>query len=195
MTDTLDVVARKESGSRHCRRLRRDGMVPAILYGHGGACVELAASKEAVEAVIRHGSRLVELRGAVKESAVVRDLQWDAMGSEPIHLDLLRVSKTDRVRVRVPVDMKGECPGQRGGGIVTLVLHEIELECTADSIPDRVHVSIGAGVGARHQGARPRSAARRAGDSGSGGRRRHLHCRDAGLWRVMSRRPPPPSPR
>jgi large subunit ribosomal protein L25 len=40
--------------------------------------------------------------------------------------------------------MKGECPGQRGGGVVTLVLHEIELECTADSIPDRVHVSIGA---------------------------------------------------
>ena len=37
MTDTLDVVARKESGSRHCRRLRREGMVPAILYGHGGA--------------------------------------------------------------------------------------------------------------------------------------------------------------
>jgi large subunit ribosomal protein L25 len=144
MTDTLDVVARKESGSRHCRRLRREGMVPAILYGHGGACVELAASREAVEAVIRHGSRLVELRGAVKESAVVRELQWDAMGSEPIHLDLLRVSKTDRVRVKVPVDMKGECPGQRGGGVVTLVLHEIELECTADSIPDRVHVSIGA---------------------------------------------------
>lgn len=144
MTDTLDVVARTESGSRHCRRLRRDGMVPAILYGHGGECVELAASRDAVEAVIRHGSRLVELRGAVKESAVVRELQWDAMGSKPIHIDLLRVSKTDRVRVRVPIDMKGECPGQRGGGVVTLVIHEIELECRADTIPDRVHVSIGA---------------------------------------------------
>lgn len=143
MTDTLEVVARKESGTRHSRRLRRAGMVPAILYGHGGECVALAARIEAVQAVIRHGSRFVELSGAVKESAVVRELQWDAMGSHPVHLDLQRVSRTDRVKVRVPVDLKGECPGQRAGGVVNLVLHEIELDCTADAIPDRVHVSVG----------------------------------------------------
>lgn len=144
MTDTLEVVARKESGTRHCRRLRRDGMVPAVLYGHGGESVALAARIEAIQAVIRHGSRFVELSGAVKESAVVRELQWDAMGSHPVHLDLQRVSKTEHVKVRVPVDLKGECPGQRAGGVVNLVLHEIELDCTADAIPDRIHVSVGA---------------------------------------------------
>jgi large subunit ribosomal protein L25 len=143
MSDTLEVVPRTSDGSRASRRLRRSGMVPAILYGHGEACVELAATREAVDAVVRHGSRFVELTGAVKEGAVIRELQWDAMGTFPIHVDLLRVSKSDRVKVRVPVDLKGECPGQRAGGTVNLVMHEIDLECTADSIPEKIHALVG----------------------------------------------------
>jgi large subunit ribosomal protein L25 len=126
-----------------CRRLRRQGLVPAILYGHGEKCVELAAKREALEAVIRHGSRIVDLKGAVKESALVRELQWDTYGVEPLHVDFLRVSASDRVRVKVPIHLKGECPGQRAGGVVTLVLHEVELECTADHVPESVLANIG----------------------------------------------------
>ena len=143
MSDTLEVVTRKAGGSRDSRRLRRAGMVPAILYGHGEKCVELAAKREAIEAVVRHGSRFVELTGAVKEGAIIRELQWDAMGSYPLHIDLLRVSKSDRVKVKVPIDLKGECPGQRSGGVLSLVMHEIELECTADMIPDHIHAQVG----------------------------------------------------
>jgi large subunit ribosomal protein L25 len=143
MSDTLEMVPRKAAGSRESRRLRRNGFIPAILYGHGEKNVELAAKREAVEAVVRHGSRFVELTGAVKTAAVVRELQWDAMGSEPLHIDLLRVSKSDKVKVRVPVDLKGECPGQRAGGIVSIVLHEIELECPAEAIPDHIHAQVG----------------------------------------------------
>lgn len=143
MSDTLEVVPRTSGGSRASRRLRRSGMVPAILYGHGEQCVELAARREAVEAVVRHGSRFVELTGAVKEGAIIRDLQWDAMGTLPLHVDLLRASKSDRIKVRVPVDLKGECPGQRAGGTVNLIMHEIDLECTAAAIPERIHAQIG----------------------------------------------------
>jgi large subunit ribosomal protein L25 len=117
--------------------------VPAVLYGHGEKCVDLSAPREAVHAFIRHGSRFVELVGAVKTSAVIRDLQWDTFGTEPIHVDFLRVSRTDRVKVKVPVDLKGECPGQRAGGVVSLLIHELELECTADTIPDHVHAHVG----------------------------------------------------
>jgi len=143
MSDSLEVTARKTSGSREARRLRRQGLVPAILYGHGEKCVGLAAKREALEAVVRHGSRVVELKGAVKTSALVRELQWDTFGIEPVHVDFLRVSASDRIKVRVPVDLKGECPGQRAGGVVNLVMHEIELECTADHVPERVHALVG----------------------------------------------------
>ena len=142
MSDSLEVMPRSGTGTRESRRLRRQGMVPAILYGHGEKCVDLAAKREALEAVIRHGSRVVDLTGAVKESALIRELQWDPFGVEPIHVDLLRVSKTDRVKVKVPIDLRGDAPGHRAGGTVNLVLHEVEIECTPDLIPEKIHVQI-----------------------------------------------------
>lgn len=143
MSDTLECTARNANGSRDARRLRRKGLVPAILYGHGEACVPLAAPREAVEAVVRHGSRIVELVGAVKTSALVREMQWDTFGVVPLHVDFVRVSAADRVHVKVPIDMKGESPGHRSGGVLSLVAHEIEIECRADAIPDKLHALIG----------------------------------------------------
>lgn len=143
MIDTLEVTLRKTTGSSEARRLRRSGMVPAILYGHGEPCVGLAAKREAVAAAVRHGSRVVELRGAVKTSALIREMQWDTFGVEPLHVDFVRVSASDKIRVKVPVDLKGDCPGQRAGGTVNLVLHEIEVECKADHVPERIHANVG----------------------------------------------------
>ncbi|MFM8706747.1 MAG: 50S ribosomal protein L25 [Planctomycetia bacterium] len=143
MSDSVEVKLRTATGSRESRRLRRQGLVPAVLYGHGEKCVDLVTTREAVQAAVRHGSRLVELKGAVKTGALIRDLQWDTFGVEPLHVDFLRVSASDRVKVKVPVDLKGECPGQRAGGLLNLILHEIELECRADTIPERIHVAVG----------------------------------------------------
>jgi large subunit ribosomal protein L25 len=142
MSDTLNVTLRQEKGTRESRRLRKAGMVPAILYGHGEACVDLAAKREDLEAAIRHGSRVVNLTGAVKTSALVRDLQWDTYGIKPMHVDFLRVSASDRVRVKLPVELKGECPGVRNGGVVNLVMHEIELDVPADHVEEHVVANV-----------------------------------------------------
>jgi large subunit ribosomal protein L25 len=143
MSDSVEVKLRKETGTRASRKLRREGLVPAVLYGHGEKCVDLVATREAVQAAVRHGSRIVELKGAVKTGALIRELQWDTFGVEPVHVDFLRVSATDLVKVKVPVDLKGECPGQRAGGVLNLVLHEIELECRADAVPEKIHAAVG----------------------------------------------------
>jgi large subunit ribosomal protein L25 len=143
MSDTVEVSLRKGKGTRESQRLRKQGLVPAILYGHGEKCVDLSAKREAVEAAVRHGSRVVNLTGAVKTSALVRELQWDTYGVTPIHIDFLRVSASDRIRVKVPVHLKGECPGQRAGGLVNLVQHEVDLECTADHVPECVYANVG----------------------------------------------------
>lgn len=142
MSDTLEVSVRSGSGSRESRRLRKQGLVPAVLYGHGDKVVGLTATREAVSAAVRHGSRVVNLTGAVKTSALIRELQWDTFGVEPLHVDFLRVSASDRVRVKVPVHLKGECPGQKAGGMVNLLLHEVELECTADHVPEFVNANV-----------------------------------------------------
>lgn len=141
-SESLEVMPREATGTKECRRMRRQGMVPAVLYGHGEACVHLMAKREAIEAVVRHGSVFVELHGAVTSGAVIRELQWDTFGTRPLHIDFVRASKSERVHVKVPLDMKGESPGHRNGGVVTLVVHELELECTPDAIPDHLHAVI-----------------------------------------------------
>jgi|APGre2960657468_1045069.scaffolds.fasta_scaffold07740_2 large subunit ribosomal protein L25 len=143
MSDSIEVSSRQATGTQASRRLRRQGLVPAILYGHGEKCIDLSTKREALELIVRHGSRVVELTGAVKTSALVRELQWDTFGVEPIHVDFLRVSASDRIKVKVPIDLKGECPGQRAGGVVSLLMHEIELECEAAAIPEKIHALVG----------------------------------------------------
>lgn len=143
MSDTVEVTLRTGKGSRESRKLRNQGRVPAVLYGHGEKCVELSATRDAVAAAVRHGSRVVNLTGAVKTAALMRELQWDTYGIQPIHVDFIRVSGSEHIRVKVPVHLKGECPGQRAGGVVSLVLHEVDLDCTADHVPECVYANVG----------------------------------------------------
>jgi large subunit ribosomal protein L25 len=117
-------------------------VIPAVLYGHGEQTVNLAVPAEQVHGALRHGSRVVDLRGDVKQSALIREVQWDAFGVEVLHLDLTRVSATERVEVPVAVELRGEAPGAKLGGIVDQPQHEVEIECPAANITDKVVLSI-----------------------------------------------------
>ncbi|HRX82045.1 MAG TPA: 50S ribosomal protein L25 [Pirellulaceae bacterium] len=142
MADTLNVSVREQLGTNHTRRLRWAGQVPAILYGHGEKNVNLSIAATEVNGVIRHGAKVVDIRGAVTDSALIRDVQWDALGSTVIHLDLTRVSADEKVEVTVQVELRGESPGLREGGVVEHVTHEIEIECAVNALPDKIVVSI-----------------------------------------------------
>ncbi len=142
MTDVLHVAIRKELGTGRVRRLRRRGQTPAILYGHGEQNVNLAIPTAEVNAALRHGRKLVDLDGEVREKALIRAVQWDAYGSEVLHLDLARVSEAERVEVTVAMELKGEAPGAKEGGIVEHHLFDVEIRCPAGEIPDRLVASI-----------------------------------------------------
>lgn len=142
MAETLQVELRENLGKRNTRRLRRAGSVPAVLYGHGLANICLSLSAEQFETAVRHGSRLVNLTGAVSERAFIRDLQWDTYGLEVVHVDLTRVSEHEKVEVEVEVELRGEAPGVRSGGIISHHLHTLTIECEVTAIPDKLHVSI-----------------------------------------------------
>ncbi len=138
----LAVQPRETEGKHGNRRLRQSGKIPGILYGHGLESVPLAVAADALTAAIRHGSRLVSLTGAVNESAFIRDLQWDTWGTHIIHVDFTRISEHEIVEVRVPVELRGEAPGVREGGVVVQHVHEVEIACPASVIPDKLHVNI-----------------------------------------------------
>jgi large subunit ribosomal protein L25 len=138
----LAVQPRDTQGKHRNRRLRLAGQIPAILYGHGLENVPLAVESEALTAAIRHGSRLVSLTGAVNESAFIRELQWDTWGTHIVHVDFTRISEHEIVEVRVPVELRGEAPGVREGGVVVQHVHEVEIACPASVIPEKLAVNI-----------------------------------------------------
>jgi large subunit ribosomal protein L25 len=142
MTDVLSVKDRQTFGKRNNRRMRAAGEVPAVLYGHGAKNLALAIPADKFLATLRHGSKLVDLEGAVAESALISDIQWDTFGKEVLHVDLIRVSKDERIEVSVTLETRGVAPGISEGGMVELLLHELEIECPAGEIPDKLRVNV-----------------------------------------------------
>jgi large subunit ribosomal protein L25 len=142
MAQVLPVESRNVQGKRRNRRLRESGRIPAVLYGHGLENVSLAVPAEELTAVIRHGSRMVSLSGAVNESAFIRDLQWDTWGTHILHVDFTRISEHEIVEVRVTIELRGEAPGVREGGVINQHIHEVEIACPASVIPEKLAVNI-----------------------------------------------------
>jgi large subunit ribosomal protein L25 len=138
----LAVQSRDIRGKHGNRRLRLAGQIPAVLYGHGLECVPLSVEADVLTSAIRHGSRLVQLTGAANESAFIRDLQWDTWGTHVIHVDFTRISEHEIVEVRVPIELRGESPGVREGGVIVQLVHDVELACPASAIPEKLAVNI-----------------------------------------------------
>ncbi len=144
MAVELSAKVRQERGTRSMRRLRSAGQIPAVLYGHGQETVSLAIQAELVQQVVQQGSKLVELRGELNESALIREVQWDPFGTEVLHLDLFRVTAGERVETTIAIHLRGEAAGLKSGGVVEHVLHEVDIECPVSSLPDRLELNINA---------------------------------------------------
>lgn len=142
MTDQLNVENREETGTLRMRRLRKAGKIPAVLYGHGQDTVHLQVLAKDVQAAIRHGSQFVELKGSINESALIKEVQWDAFGSDVLHLDLARVDAGEAVEVSLTVELVGDAPGSRAGGMIRHQLHEIEIRCPASVLPEKLELKI-----------------------------------------------------
>ena len=142
MSEVLEVESRPKLGKLNNRRLRDEGKLPAVLYGHGEDPVNLTVKTEQLDATLRHGGHLVELQGAAKGQAFLQDVHWDTFQQHVLHVDLLRVDSSDRVKVELPVVLRGEAPGENEGGVVEFVLHSIEIEASPTTLPDNLHLNV-----------------------------------------------------
>jgi|SRR5436190_4770479 len=139
----LSVKKRSQHGSRECRRLRSEGQVPGNIYGHKQEAIPLSMSAAELVALVRGGARVLDLdiEGKV-EKVLFREVQWDYLGKEIVHVDLLRVDPNEKLTVEVRVELKGTAPGALGGGVLDHTLRTLHVECLAIQIPDSIPVKI-----------------------------------------------------
>lgn len=139
---------RSADGSGAARALRREGKVPAVIYGGGGEPVLLSLESNEVfknlENVAVYSHVLTLEFDDRKESAVLKDLQRHPSKSRVLHMDFQRVSKEERLRVHVPLRFIGEdsCVGVKKGGVVTHNLVDVEVSCLPASLPDHIDVDL-----------------------------------------------------
>jgi large subunit ribosomal protein L25 len=142
MSEVLEVTSRDTVGKLSNIRLRREGKLPAVLYGHGKESVNLTVPADGLEATLRHGAQVVQLKGAATGQALMQHIQWDTFQQHILHVDFLRVDAKDRVTVEVPLVLRGEAPGEKEGGIVEQLLHAVEIETSPANVPEHLQLSV-----------------------------------------------------
>ncbi len=143
----LNVETREKLGSRYCQRLRKAGKLPGVVYGHKQDPVAIAFDAKQAMDHITKGEKVFRLdfagKGGKEQMVLLKDLQFDYLGTNVVHCDFSRVDLNERVITRVPVHLVGEAPGLKQiGAIMMHPTNEIEVECMVVEIPDHVEVSI-----------------------------------------------------
>ena len=146
---TIHVQARdpgknKGTGSRVSRKLRAQGRIPAIIYGHKQAPAPISLSRDDVWSMIKKATHVAQLKigDAATEMVLVRDVQWDHLGKEIIHLDFARVSADESIHTQVNLDYHGTPAGLGEGGVLEVVIHSVEVSCRATAIPDSIRINV-----------------------------------------------------
>jgi len=145
----LRAEVRHEHGKGAARRLRAAGRVPAVVYGAGDGPVALSLDAQEFDHVLRGlvgEHAIVDLKVAKKRSkqtVLIQTVQHHALGDEPIHVDFLRVRMDERITTTVPLALVGTCKGVKDqGGVLDHTLHEIEVECLPDNLPETIEVDV-----------------------------------------------------
>ena len=150
MAETTKVVAKKRdrAGKGGARSSRREGLIPAVIYGDKQAPVMIAIDPKSIEREIHkegffNHRMKIDVEGTDVD-VLPRDVQVDPVTDRPLHLDFLRIGPDSIITVQVPVHFKNEAaaPGIKRGGVLNIVMHEITVRTKPDTIPEYFEVDL-----------------------------------------------------
>ena len=145
---TLSAEVRERAGKGASRALRREGRVPAVIYGNNEEPAMVHVEEKLLNKLLGTGYFLnsvvmVEVNGKAVRT-LPKDVEFHPVSDRPLHVDFLRVGEHEKVHVNVPVSFINEeaAPGLKRGGVLNIVRHEVELICDASAIPDDLVVDL-----------------------------------------------------
>jgi large subunit ribosomal protein L25 len=144
----VEAEPREEFGKNASRRLRRGGLVPAVVYGDHGPSIPVAVEPRKILSILQsqtgHNAIFnLEIKGKAPARVMLRDWAVDPVSGELLHVDMVRISRDAKLRLKVPIHTTGEAQGVKvQGGILEFSLREVEVECLPDDIPEHITVDI-----------------------------------------------------
>lgn len=141
-TPTLEATTRTRIGSRYAQRLRKQGLLPAIVYGHGIDPVAISVDETELLRHLHHGAHVMNIKiDGTEETCLVKDLQFGYLGDNVIHADFTRVNLDEEVHVHVHLHYVGSpAAAERPGAVLTHDITELEIICKVNEIPDEIRV-------------------------------------------------------
>ena len=143
---TLNVAPRADFGSRNARRMRREGLVPGVVYSGGTEATAFQVSERDVRSVIAEGAALFDLSvdGGKARPVVIKEQQLHPVRGTLRHIDLQEVKLDEAIQADVTIELEGvdSSPGVKGGGVLEHVTREITVEALPTEIPDKITVDV-----------------------------------------------------
>ncbi len=146
--NNLKALKREKLTSGSNNKLRANGLIPAILYGGKDPNQNISVSKKELSSIINSDTFLskvleIELEGK-KEKVIPRDVSYNVISEEPIHIDFMRIVSGKKIILEIPVKFINhpDSPGLKRGGVLNIVRRKVELKCPAESIPDEIIVDL-----------------------------------------------------
>jgi len=142
-TANMTVQTRGERGSRANKRLRDKGLVPGVIYGHKQDVLAVTMPRLEVAQHLNRGAHLFDLNlDGASQKVLVKEVHYDHLGMEVIHIDFARVNLDEKVKVTIPIELKGTPKGESDGGVLQQIVAMIEVECLVTEIPDMVRHNV-----------------------------------------------------
>ncbi|MGN6257193.1 MAG: 50S ribosomal protein L25 [Solirubrobacterales bacterium] len=145
---TLKAAPRAEFGSRASRRMRREGVVPGVVYSGGSEAKPFQVSERDVRGILSEGAALFDLQidGSKAVPVVIKEQQHHPVRGSIQHLDLMQVNLKEAIQAEVAIELEGadSAPGVRGGGVLEHVTREVTVEALPAEIPDNICVDVSA---------------------------------------------------
>jgi large subunit ribosomal protein L25 len=144
----VEAEAREMFGKNAARRLRHLGRIPAVVYGGGGPAIPLTVDPKTILRLLHsetgHNTIFaLQISGKAPARVMLRDWQWDPLRGGLLHVDMVRIARDEKLRVRIPIQITGEPQGVKvQGGLFEFVLREVEVECLPDDIPEHVTLDV-----------------------------------------------------
>ena len=141
--EKLDLKERTVKGKSKARSLRRDGMVPGVYYFRGEENVDLQIDKKKLYHAMSSGQHVfeVEMNGAT-QYVTIKGIQYHPVTDEVLHIDLMQVNMTEKMKFTIPISLEGEAEGVKEGGVLSQILTTIDVNCLPTSVPDNILVDI-----------------------------------------------------
>ena len=144
----LKAIKREGTSSGSNNKLRSEGLIPAILYGGKEANLNISIQKKEISNLINSDtflSKVLELEiNGKKEKVIPRDVAFNVVSEEPIHIDFMRIVSGKKIILEIPVKFINhpDSPGLKRGGVLNIVRRKVELKCPAENIPDEIVVDL-----------------------------------------------------